>query len=100
MWHFYNADYIYTLHSHILPSTCFKFKVKSHFEILEIEKTETGMYGEKGKKRKTDREMEEERERIKQRQSGRVRVKIQQERLCVIMNIIHLYVHVSMALAY
>lgn len=55
---------------------------------------------EREEKRKTDREMEEERERIKQRQSGRVRVKIQQERLCAIMNIIQLYVHVSMALAY
>ena len=58
------------------------------------------MYGKRRKKRKTDREMEEERERIKQRKSGRVRVKIQQERLCVIMKIIHLFVHVSMALAY
>ena len=83
-----------------MPSICFKFNVKTHFEILEIEKTKTGMYGEREEKRKTDREMEEERERIKQRQSGRVRVKIQQERLSVIMNIIHLYVHVTMALAY
>ena len=101
MWHFYDADYICTLGA--ILNVCLQYVLNSTLKrILKFwdrENRDRHVWKEK-KKRKTDREMEEERERIKQRQSGRVRVKIQRERLCVIMNIIQLYVHVSMALAY